>query len=110
MFDRLRRKGMTGVQLDASGWTLAMDRPDFRAWSTRSSDTVEEWHFEGPPDLQAPLTEIGELRRSFREVLDPMSGLIEVTPTVIDGVERCGWSTSIGPSRRNPRCSISAAS
>ena len=79
-------RSFDSIFFDATGFTFQGDTDGPRVWHTEAGDGLGLFHFEKPPNIEADLNALNDVRRFYRKsILSAGLGLIEVETPEIDG-------------------------
>ena len=69
-------RSLDSVTFDAAGFALQGDRNGVRVWHTPTGDWLGLYYFPAPPDFQADIGSIQELRSFYRQAALRSGGAI----------------------------------
>jgi hypothetical protein len=81
-------RGLDSLTFDTTGLAHAQDQGNKRIWLAPNRDIYALMYFPVPPNIDAPLQDIGKVRARYREVAAQAGGaIVEVDVRPIDGCD-----------------------
>jgi hypothetical protein len=77
---------LDSINFDATGFTYGGDEDNARIWRTKDGDGIGLYHFPIPPDIEADIESVAQVRSFYRKLTD-RSGheLVECETLLLDG-------------------------